>query len=291
MSGNCYKVGCCSRSSGIDYERRELDVVDRSDRAEVLGDLNPALRVPTLVLDDGRPLAESNAIIWYFAEGTPYLPEDRFERAKVLQWLFFEQYDHEPTIAVVRFWVASPGITPAAAEIEARRRGGYARSRARAATSRSSDVPRRRPLHDRRHRAVRLHARRARGRLRPRRATRRSAPGSSASPRSRATSRSPTDAPLLRVAFATIASWTYAARPARLALVGGVNRGSATYISARPRCKLGVHRRTSARCAGGGARRPLARVSVGRLTGAHQLHEVVLIAAASVLISSHSASP
>ena len=62
--------------------------------------------MPTLVLDDGRALGESNAIIWYFAEGTPYLPDDRFERAQVLQWLFFEQYDHEPNIAVVRFWVA-----------------------------------------------------------------------------------------------------------------------------------------------------------------------------------------
>jgi glutathione S-transferase len=91
----------------------------------VIGDLNPARRVPTLVLDDGRSLAESNAITWYFAEGTPYLPEDAFERAKVLQWLFFEQYDHEPAIAVVRFWVAFSASPPPAAEIEARRAAGY----------------------------------------------------------------------------------------------------------------------------------------------------------------------
>jgi glutathione S-transferase len=53
--------------------------------------LNPALRVPTLVLDDGRPLAESNAILWYFGGGTPYVPEDSYERAQTLQWMFFEQ--------------------------------------------------------------------------------------------------------------------------------------------------------------------------------------------------------
>jgi glutathione S-transferase len=88
---------------GIDYERREVDVVDRSNRRELLGDLNPALRVPTLVLDDGRPLAESNAILWYFGDGTKFVPEDRYQRAQVLQWMFFEQYDHEPALAVARF--------------------------------------------------------------------------------------------------------------------------------------------------------------------------------------------
>lgn len=125
VSGNCFKVRLLFAHLGLEYERRELSVVDRSDRAEVLGDLNPARRVPTLVLDDGRALAESNAIIWYFADRTPFLPDDRFERAKVLQWLFFEQYDHEPTLAVVRFWVAFAATPPPAAEIEARRAAGY----------------------------------------------------------------------------------------------------------------------------------------------------------------------
>ncbi len=91
VSGNCYKVRLLCAHLGLGLEMREVDVVDRSSRAEVLGGLNPALRVPTLVLDDGRPLAESNAIITYLAEGTDYLPEDRYERAQVLQWLFFEQ--------------------------------------------------------------------------------------------------------------------------------------------------------------------------------------------------------
>jgi len=126
VSGNCYKVRLLLAHLGVEYERREVDVVDRSNRVELLGELNPALRVPTLLLDDGRPLAESNAILFYFAEGTPYLPEDRYERAQVLQWLFFEQYSHEPNIAVVRFWVTHSDAPPAEAEVETRRRAGYA---------------------------------------------------------------------------------------------------------------------------------------------------------------------
>jgi glutathione S-transferase len=109
VSGNCYKVRLLLAHLGIPYERRELDVVDRSNRPEVLGGLNPALRVPTIVLDDGRPLAESNAILWYFGDGTAFVPEDPYERAQVLQWLFFEQYDHEPAIAVARFWLGYSG--------------------------------------------------------------------------------------------------------------------------------------------------------------------------------------
>jgi glutathione S-transferase len=124
VSGNCYKVRLLLAQLGIPYERRELSVVDRSNRPEVLGNLNPALRVPTLLLDDGRPLAESHAIIWYFADGTPFLPEDRYERAKVLQWLCFEQYDLEPTVAVVRFWVEFAASRPPAAEIDAKRSAG-----------------------------------------------------------------------------------------------------------------------------------------------------------------------
>ena len=65
--------------------------------------------MPTLVLDDGRALAESGAILWYFGEGTRFVPDDRYERAQVLQWMFFEQYEHEPAIAVVRFWLAYSG--------------------------------------------------------------------------------------------------------------------------------------------------------------------------------------
>jgi glutathione S-transferase len=109
VSGNCYKVRLLLAHLGIPYEREELSVVDRSNRKNVLGGLNPSLRVPTLVLDDGRSLGESGAILWYFGEGTRFVPEDRYDRAQVLQWMFFEQYDHEPAIAVTRFWLTYSG--------------------------------------------------------------------------------------------------------------------------------------------------------------------------------------
>jgi len=111
VSGNCYKVRLLAAQLGLELELRELDVVDRSNRSEVLGGLNPALRVPTLVMDDGRPLGESNAILWYLGDGTEYVPTDPYERAQILQWQFFEQYSHEPYIAVARFW-ALFGIEP-----------------------------------------------------------------------------------------------------------------------------------------------------------------------------------
>jgi glutathione S-transferase len=123
ISGNCYKVRLLLAHLGIPYERRTVDVVDRSDRPELLGTLNPALRVPTLVLDDGRPLAESGAILWYFGDGTSFVPDGRYERAQVLQWMFFEQYDHEPAIAVVRFWLAYSGRADAFADRIAERAG------------------------------------------------------------------------------------------------------------------------------------------------------------------------
>ena len=126
VSGNCYKVRLLLAHLGIPYERRELSVVDRSNRSDVLGDLNPAQRVPTLVLDDGRALGESGAILWYFAEGTEFVPEDRYERAQMLQWMFFEQYDHEPALAVVRFWVAYSGRPEAFTDrLEERMAAGY----------------------------------------------------------------------------------------------------------------------------------------------------------------------
>jgi glutathione S-transferase len=109
VSGNCYKVRLLLAHLGLPYERRTVDVVDRSNRPELLGGLNPALRVPTLILDDGRPLAESGAILLYLGEGSRFVPDDLYERAQVLQWMFFEQYDHEPAIAVTRFWLMYSG--------------------------------------------------------------------------------------------------------------------------------------------------------------------------------------
>jgi glutathione S-transferase len=109
VSGNCYKVRLLAAHLGLPLERRPLDVVDRSDRPDVIGDKNPSQRVPTLVLDDGRPLGESGAILWYLAGGTRFLPQDDYDAAQVLQWMFFEQYDIEPNLAVARFWLAISG--------------------------------------------------------------------------------------------------------------------------------------------------------------------------------------
>ena len=126
VSGNCYKVRLLLAHLGVPYERRELSVVDRSNRSDVIGGLNPSLRVPTLVLEDGRPLGESNAILWYFGEGTRFIPDDRYERAQVLQWMFFEQYDHEPALAVVRFWLSYSGRPEEFADrLEERTAAGY----------------------------------------------------------------------------------------------------------------------------------------------------------------------
>lgn len=126
VSGNCYKVRLLLTLLGIEFERREMSVNDRSDRPEVLGDISPSLNVPTVVLEDGRPLAESNAILWYFANGSRYLPEDPYESAKVLQWMFFEQYKHEPTIAVVRYWISiADSEVPAHLDLEEKRSGGH----------------------------------------------------------------------------------------------------------------------------------------------------------------------
>jgi glutathione S-transferase len=123
ISGNCWKVRQIAAHLGLPLELVELDVVDRSDRPEVIGELNPALRVPTLVLDDGRPLPESSAILWYLADGTEYLPTDAYDRARVLGWMTFEQYEIESNLAVRRFWNLC-GIEASDEQWELRRRGG-----------------------------------------------------------------------------------------------------------------------------------------------------------------------
>jgi glutathione S-transferase len=125
LSGNCWKVRQILALRGIEYERIEVDVFDRSNRPELLGGKNPALRVPTLELDDGEFLAESNAILWYFGDGSAFAPSDPLERARVLQWMFFEQYEVEPSIAVARFWIALLGEREQyAAELESKWRAG-----------------------------------------------------------------------------------------------------------------------------------------------------------------------
>ncbi len=109
-SGNGYKVRLLLHQLGIPFERVEVDIVQGESRTPEFLARNPNGRIPTLALEDGSHLAESNAILWYLAEGTPFLPADRLARARVLQWMCFEQYSHEPNIATVRFWLHT-GLT------------------------------------------------------------------------------------------------------------------------------------------------------------------------------------
>lgn len=102
-SGNCYKVGLLLAQLGEPYRWVEVDTLGGETRSADFLAKNPNGKVPLLELDDGRMLAESNAILCYLAEGSALWPDDRWYRAQVLQWLFFEQYSHEPYIAVARF--------------------------------------------------------------------------------------------------------------------------------------------------------------------------------------------
>jgi glutathione S-transferase len=102
-SGNCYKLQLLLDMLGRPYRWIETVTTEGATRTPEFLALNPNGKVPLLVLEDRRRLAESNAILCYLAEGTPFLPDDAWERARTLQWLFFEQYSHEPYIAVARF--------------------------------------------------------------------------------------------------------------------------------------------------------------------------------------------
>jgi glutathione S-transferase len=104
-SGNGYKVRLLLSQLGIPFKLVEKDILKGETRTPEFLAINPDGRIPTVKFDDGRILAQSNAIMYYFAEGTRFLPADRFERAEALQWMFFEQYSHEPYIAVARFWI------------------------------------------------------------------------------------------------------------------------------------------------------------------------------------------
>ena len=103
LSGNCYKVKWVLHALSIPHSWQHLDIVSGETHTPSFKKLNPNAKVPLLVLDTGESLRESNAIIHYLAEGSTFLPNDRFRRAQVLQWQFFEQYSHEPYIAVARY--------------------------------------------------------------------------------------------------------------------------------------------------------------------------------------------
>ena len=125
-SGNGYKVRLLLHQLGIAYERIELDILEGETRTPEYLRINPNGRIPVLVLEDGSVLAESNAILFFLAEGTEFLPTERLSRARVLQWMFFEQYSHEPYIAVLRFWAFSGTAGQHTAEIPEKRRRGEA---------------------------------------------------------------------------------------------------------------------------------------------------------------------
>ena len=109
-SGNGYKVRLVLTQLGVPFERIGLDITKGETRTPEFLSKFPNGRIPAVELDEGKPLFESNAIILYFAEGTPLMPADRFQRAQVFQWLFFEQYSHEPYIASVRYLVMHPDV-------------------------------------------------------------------------------------------------------------------------------------------------------------------------------------
>jgi len=103
QSGNCYKIALLAALLGIKHQWIHLDIMAGETRTDEFVGKNPNAKIPLLELDDGRLLSESNAILNYLASGTDLLPDNFFTRAEVLQWQFFEQYSHEPYIAVARF--------------------------------------------------------------------------------------------------------------------------------------------------------------------------------------------
>lgn len=126
ISGNCYKLQLACSELKIDYNWNELDILSGATRNDEFLKMNPNGKVPLMVLPDGRCLPESNAILCYLADGSSLSGIDRFARASVLQWMFFEQYSHEPYIATSRFIVKYLGNPPnRQAELEAKKPGGY----------------------------------------------------------------------------------------------------------------------------------------------------------------------
>jgi len=109
-SGNGYKARLLLAHLSLPYEYVAIDILRGESRTKDFLEMNPNGRIPLLELDDGTYLPESNAILYYLAQGTPYWPADRLDQAHVMQWLFFEQYSHEPNIATPRFWLTIQGL-------------------------------------------------------------------------------------------------------------------------------------------------------------------------------------
>ena len=126
-SGNGYKVRLLLTQLGIPFERVEINILKGESRTPEFLKKNANGRIPVLQLDSGEFLAESNAILFYLSEDTEFLPTEKLLRAQVLQWLFFEQYSHEPNIATSRFWISELGKADEYREaLEQKRQAGYA---------------------------------------------------------------------------------------------------------------------------------------------------------------------
>ena len=123
-SGNGYKVRLLLNYLGEPFELIEKDIIAGETRTPEFLSKNPNGRIPVLETGDGAYLPESNAILFYLADGTRYLPDDRLARAQVLQWMFFEQYSHEPNIATVRFWTFAKQLEEHAAALPEKREKG-----------------------------------------------------------------------------------------------------------------------------------------------------------------------
>jgi len=108
-SGNCWKPAVMLHARGLPFRWIEIDILKGESRTPEFVKLNPNGRVPLLVFPDGRMLAESNAMLLHLGEGSAWIPTDPYLRAKMYEWLFFEQYSHEPYVATVRFWVKYAG--------------------------------------------------------------------------------------------------------------------------------------------------------------------------------------
>jgi len=129
ISGNCLKVKWVADLLGLTYDWIETDIMVGESRTSDFLAMNPAGQVPALILDDGRPLAQSNAIILHLAEGSALIPADPYDRAKMLEWMFWEQYSHEPYVAVARFQVKYQGKPVAELEPRLVERGNGALQR------------------------------------------------------------------------------------------------------------------------------------------------------------------
>lgn len=125
-SGNCYKIKLLMALLGIEHEWVPVSILGGETKAASFVAMNPNAKIPVLEIEPGVFLPESNAALNYLAEETPFLPAERLQRARVLQWQFFEQYSHEPYIAVARYIAKYLGLPPARrAEFESKQEGGH----------------------------------------------------------------------------------------------------------------------------------------------------------------------